>query len=241
MKPAANLAAEFDEYADRYDESLAQGLSISGENQDYFAKGRVAWLMKRHQDVAPLPRTIMDFGCGTGATTARLAEQLNAQSIIGVDASPKTLDRARQRYGDERLIFLLRDHYQPAENIDLAFCSGVFHHIELALRPAALRYIYRSLRPGGVFAFWENNPWNPGTRYVMSRIPFDRNASTITAPVARRLLISAGFKVIHIDFLFIFPRILKWMRGLEPSLCGIPFGAQYQILARKPHIPDVTS
>jgi hypothetical protein len=26
---------------------------------------------------------------------------------------------------------------------------------------AAVDYVYRSLRPGGLFAFWENNPWNP--------------------------------------------------------------------------------
>jgi hypothetical protein len=26
------------------------------------------------------------------------------------------------------------------------------------------------MRPGGVVALWENNPWNPATRYVMGRI-----------------------------------------------------------------------
>jgi hypothetical protein len=53
----------------------------------------------------------------------------------------------------------------------------------------------RSLRPGGLFAPWENNPWNPNTRYVMSRIPFDRDATTLSPPKAVGLLRQNGFQV----------------------------------------------
>jgi hypothetical protein len=35
-----NLA--FDEYADGYDAALTQGLSVSGEDKHYFARGRIA-------------------------------------------------------------------------------------------------------------------------------------------------------------------------------------------------------
>jgi hypothetical protein len=94
--------------------------------------------------------------------------------------------------------------------------------------------IARSPRPGGLFAFWENNPWNPGTRYVMSRIPFDRDAVTLIPPEARQLLQKAGFEILRTDFLFIFPGVLKWLRWIEPSISHLPFGAQYQVLARKP-------
>lgn len=52
---------------------------------------------------------------------------------------------------------------------------------------AVVDLVRRSLRPGGVFAFWEINPWNPGTRHVMSRIPFDRDAIMLTPPEARWL------------------------------------------------------
>ena len=82
---------------------------------------------------------------------------------------------------------------------------------------------------------WENNPWNPGTRYVMSRIPFDLDAITLTAPEARCLLEAGGFEVIRTDFLFIFPRILSWFRGIEPLVSRLPIGGQYQLLCRKPH------
>ncbi len=124
--------------------------------------------------------------------------------------------------------------YEPVGEFDLAFCNGVFHHIPLGERAAVMRYIYNSLRPDGLFAFWENNPWNPGTRYVMSRIPFDREAIPLAPPQARELVRVCGFGVLRTDFLFILPRVLKWLRGLERRLARWALGAQYQVLRRKP-------
>jgi hypothetical protein len=95
-------------------------------------------------------------------------------------------------------------------------------------------YIYRSLRPGGWFALWENNPWNPGTRYVMSQCAFDRDAVTLTPPEAARLLQAGGLRVLRTDFLFVFPRFLKFLRVMEAGLARLPLGAQYQVLCRKP-------
>jgi len=40
--------------------------------------------------------------------------------------------------------------------------------------------------------------------------------------------------VLRTDFLFIFPKMLGFLRGLEPQLSRFPFGAQYQLLCRKP-------
>jgi len=95
-------------------------------------------------------------------------------------------------------------------------------------------YILRCLRPGGVFALWENNPWNPGARYVMAHCAFDRNAAPLTPPEARNLVRNGGFQILSTDFLFIFPRMLKMFRPLEPWLSGLPLGAQYMVLCRKP-------
>ena len=36
----------FDVYAEDYDAALSQGLSVSGEDKDYFAQGRIAWLAR---------------------------------------------------------------------------------------------------------------------------------------------------------------------------------------------------
>jgi hypothetical protein len=91
-------------------------------------------------------------------------------------------------------------------------CFTIFDH-QSAPRPLIMISI---TPPRGIFAFWENNPWNPGTRYVMSRIPFDRDAITVSAIEARGLLRAGGFEVIRTDFLFIFPKFLSWLLFMEP-------------------------
>jgi SAM-dependent methyltransferase len=229
--------AVFDVYATDYDVSLARGLSVSGEDKSYFARGRMMWLRECLQHIPGSRRTVMDYGCGTGSSVPWFFDVLGVDWLIGTDISPQSLEIAQREHGSERTQFLLFEHYQPSGQIDLIFCNGVFHHILSHERAAAIDYIYRAVRPGGVFAFWENNPWNPGTRYVMSRIPFDRDAIMLTPPEARRLLRAGGFEILRTDFLFLFPRILRWFRGIEPLLTRLPLGAQYQILCRRPWSP----
>jgi SAM-dependent methyltransferase len=176
----------------------------------------------------------MDFGCGIGSAAPYLLELLEASEVVGVDVSARSLAAARRMNRCERARFLSFDEYEPREEIDLVFCNGVFHHIPVEDRSAALSYVYRSLRPSGLFALWENNPLNPGTRLVMSRIPFDKDAVTLTSREARRMLRAAGFEILRTDFLFIFPRLLRGLRVIEPLVSRLPLGAQYQTLCRKP-------
>lgn len=223
----------FDAYAEDYDAALAQGLSVTGEDKDYFAQGRIAWLANSLGEQRPA--SIMDFGCGTGSAFPYLFDLLGAESVTGIDTSAKSLNVARRNHIGRQSQLFLMDDYIPREAIDLAFCNGVFHHIPVNERGGVIDYIYRSLKPGGWFAMWENNPWNPGTRYVMSRCPFDKDAVTLTPNIARQLVRAGKFEVLSTEFLFIFPKVLRWLRGIEPHISRLPFGAQYQILCRKPN------
>jgi SAM-dependent methyltransferase len=224
---------DFDNYAADYDAALDEGLRASGESKEYFARGRIDWLARRLRQSGDRPLQIMDFGCGIGSAAPFLLELDPHASVLGVDLSPQCVAVARQHADPARTRFALPTEYEPCQEIDLAFCNGVFHHIPPAARAAALHYVYRSLRPGGIFAVWENNPWNPGARYVMSRIPFDRDAIMISPPEMRRLVSDAGFSVLRTDSLFFFPRFLGALRGLEPALSALPLGAQYLVLAAR--------
>lgn len=225
---------EFDHYVAEYDAALAHGLRLSGEDKNYFARERIAWLTQQLSQLGERPRHCLDFGCGVGSATPFLLGLRTIEQITSVDISGTSIALAQQMHGTEHVHFCLLDEYGLGEEIDLAFCNGVFHHLPLTERADAIDYVYRVLRPGGLFAFWENNPWNPGTRLVMSRISFDREAVTLKASEARRLLIAGGFAVLRTDFLFIFPRLFRWLRFLEPWITPLPLGAQYQILCRKP-------
>ncbi len=226
--------AEFDLHADTYDADLNQALSVTGEDKHYYAQGRVNWTARCLAELHERPSQILDYGCGIGDTSPMLQTAFQAQRVIGVDISQRSIKVAAERNGTPTCRFLTFEEFTEEQSIDLAYCNGVFHHIPLAMRDAAVEYIHRRLRPGGLFTFWENNPWSPATRYVMSQCAFDRGAIMIPQPQAKALLQKQAFEILRTDYRFFFPRFLSALRFVEPKLSRIPLGAQYQVLCRKP-------
>jgi SAM-dependent methyltransferase len=222
----------FDHYAENYDKTLADAISLAGESREHFAENRVLWLRRCLQELGRTPRTLLDFGCGDGATSPLLLDLLQAEFVIGVDVSRKSLEVAR-RHAVQRVQYEVLGDFRPSGEMDLAYCNGVFHHIPPCERASALAFVNRALLPGGLFSFWENNPWNPLMRHVMSRCAFDSDAIMLAAPEARTLLVGAGFEILRTDFRFVFPRSLRALRKLEDLIRRAPIGAQYQILCRK--------
>jgi SAM-dependent methyltransferase len=154
-----------------------------------------------------------------------------AETLTGTEVSEGSIKVARRLYNEPHISFRLIQEYSPSAEFDLAFCNGVCHHIPLAERAKAVSYVFNALRPNGLFALWENNPWNPGTKLVMSRIPFDRDAITLSFLETKKLLRAGGFSILSTSFAFYFPRPLAFLRFLDPTLARLPLGAQYMVLA----------
>jgi trans-aconitate methyltransferase len=178
-------------------------------------------------------RRILDYGCGDGANAPMLAARLNAEHVLGVDVSAESIAVARQANSTPGLQFQSTSEWTPNGNIDLAFTNGVFHHIPPTERLECLRAIRRAFTPEGLFAFRENNPWNPGTQIVMSRCAFDEHAIKISPRAAKKILSKAGFKILRTDSLFYFPRQLSFLRPAEAWLRPLPLGGQYLVLCRQ--------
>ncbi len=225
---------EFDAFAENYDEALQQGLDLTGESKEYFAAQRVHCMKRQLDSVGAASESILDFGCGTGGSVSYLLEIFSPTVLIGTDISDDSLSIARQNYSLSSCRFEILDQFQPKSDLDLAFCNGVFHHIPVAERQQCADKIFQSLRQGGYFCFWENNPWNPGTRWIMKRVPFDRDAIMLWPKETRSLLKASGFEIVKTSFLFFFPNLLKVLRPIEPLLASIPLGGQYLVFARKP-------
>lgn len=231
----SSIVSTFDAAAANYAEQLSRGIALSGESADYFVHGRVRFLSEYLEQYIPLhDLQVLDFGCGVGNACGALRSQLRARQVIGFDCSPESILIAQQRYEDSAFAWTVDHRCIAAESQDVVFTSGVFHHIEPAQRAAELNRIYGWLKPGGYFALFENNPWNPGTRWVMSRIPFDAEAKCLTPFETRQQLSAAGFEVQVTRSLFYFPRWLDWLRPLESLLAAFPLGAQYVVMARRP-------
>lgn len=228
---------EFDQHATTYKEGLSRWVKITGESLEYFAHSRIKWVARQLNERGQMPKRIMDYGCGIGLATPFFLEEFgNDCAITGVDVSPDSLDLARTKFGSDKITFLTLKDYIPSASVDLVFCNGVFHHIPLDERLGAIRYVYDSLRPGGYFALWENNTWNPLSRYNMAHAEIDRNAIPIVPPDAKKLVKAGQFEPLATQFHFIFPSFLKILRPLEAWLAPLPIGAQYVVFCRKPDL-----
>jgi SAM-dependent methyltransferase len=230
--PKLPMPEQLFDLSEQYQEMLRRGIDLSGESQEYFIRGRIQRLCQK-LPAEWVPKRILDFGCGTGNASRHLAEVFKGASVVGVDLSEPAVAYARQKHGSARISFHHLGTLAELAKFDLCHVNGVFHHIEPANRPAALKMIYDALHTGGHVALFENNPWNPGTRIVMSRIPFDRDAILIPPAEARRLFRESGFQLSSTSFLFYFPRFLAALRFTESWLVHLPLGAQYGILGVK--------
>jgi len=216
-----------------YTQMLNQGLRLSGESQEFFIDGRLKSL-RPHLPADFAPRRILDFGCGTGIACGHLARMFPAAEVFGTDTSEKALEYAAQHHGSSRVRFLGMDDLRGEDPFDLCYTNGVFHHIDPEQRLGAAKSIHAALRPGGLFALFDNNPWNLGARMVMKRVPFDRHAIMMSPREGRRLVQQAGFAAPSAVWtLFYFPRPLAALRFTEAALSHLPLGAQYCVLARK--------
>jgi SAM-dependent methyltransferase len=222
--------ASFDSVARRYDADLDRGLALTGEGKDYFAEGRVRHLFRALERRGVRPERILDYGCGNGDTLPLLARAFGGAEVAGFEPSRGLLEEARTRHSGHRFF----DSAESPSGVSLAYANGVLHHVAPAERLTFLGRVRGALAAGGHLALFENNPLNPGTRLVMRRIPFDRDAVPVMPWEASRLLRAAGFEIRARDFLFFFPAFLRALRPLEGRLSALPLGGQYMILARAP-------
>jgi malonyl-CoA O-methyltransferase len=126
-------------------------------------QGEVAARMLERLDLVRVdPLTVLDFGCGTGMVSARLAARYPAARVVALDASLRMLLQRWPRRG--AFARLLRP---PAaglplcaamERVPLAagcvdlLCSNLALHWSAAPE-MAVREMYRVLRPGGLVMF----------------------------------------------------------------------------------------
>jgi trans-aconitate methyltransferase len=226
--------AEFDEFAGDYQQILNRALAISGEDGVYFARERVQILRSIFDALNFHAATIMDFGCGTGIGLEFLRDLLEPEQILGVDVSAASLQVAAERYRESSVGFYQMEDYEPAGEVDLVFSNGVMHHIDPGERSRVFSLIHDALRPGGVLAIWENNPWSLPARYCMKANPFDRHAQMVSPKCAGQLCADAGLDVLSTQYAFVFPRWLSYLRVLEKHLSPWPLGAQYLVLSQRP-------
>ena len=108
------------------------------------------------------PRSAVDLACGTGSVALLLAQM--GYRVIGVDMSEEMLTVAQQRAFDQvgYPMFIrqrLQDLFLP-KGVDMAVCAldGLDYILDPADCKEAIRRVYKTLNPGGIFIFDVNTP-----------------------------------------------------------------------------------
>lgn len=105
--------------------------------------------------------TVVDVACGTGAVTELILEKIRGARdamVIGLDMSASAIRDAKEKVAGARdavVEFVQARAEEMSKAVRRAadaviFCNGI-HYIEDKI--ALLEEVYRTLRPGGVFAF----------------------------------------------------------------------------------------
>lgn len=225
--------AAFGELGDRYNEQLSRGLRLTGEGAEYYASARITRVREIAHEQDITVRAVLDFGCGTGAALALLRAAFPDARLIGFEPAVSLRALAAESARAVGAEVLDAPTLHETACADLVYCNGVFHHIPPTERIGAAAAIGRALVPGGLACIWENSPYNPGTRLVMSRIPFDKDAVLLSPNELRLLQASSGLSAVATEFHFVFPRVLRAARVLEPHLRSLPFGGQFVVVGRR--------
>lgn len=226
----------FDDYATKYREAVNASIAITGDSVEDFARFRAG--LVRDELGADAKLRVLDFGCGTGISTAALVRALpGLRRVVGVDPSADSIAQARESRGGESIEFV----DQPGDCIPLAdgavdavFTSCVFHHIERTDHAHWVREIHRVLAPGGSVFVFEHNPYNPLTLRAVRTCPFDEGVILLEPGYTRSILSAASFAVSGARFYYFFPRFAAALRPAERWMRAIPLGAQYYVRGMKP-------
>jgi trans-aconitate 2-methyltransferase len=114
------------------------------------------------------PALVHDLGCGTGDLARVMAERWPAATVIGSDASPEMLEKAKAVPSSVEWRRLDIATWEPGTAPDLIYSNAVLHwlpdHGSLFPRLAA------ALAPGGVLAVQMPLSWDEPSHRLMRRV-----------------------------------------------------------------------
>lgn len=224
--------ADFDRHAEDYAATVNRAIGGVGPEHDFFVTTKARLLFERIEDRLGDPATVraLDIGCGIGALDRLLVERV--ASLDGVDVSADSVQRAQQAVPKGR--------FQVYDGTTLPFADGgfdfalavcVLHHVPPDRWPAFVAEMARVLRPGGLAAIIEHNPYNPLTRRVVNRCPFDADAVLLPGARSQALFAGSAFQAVETRYFTFLPFRGAWVGAVERWIGWLPLGAQYCVTA----------
>lgn len=168
--------------------------------------------------------TLIDIGCGDGVYTQILKDSRPSLKITGVDAAPKAIELAREKY--PQIEFLLWDVTSPFRSrlFDVAVVRGLLHHTSFPDK--VLENIANTARH---IIIVEPNGNNPVLKIIEKVSPYHRahEERSFSSGLLRRWCYLAGLNVVSLDFIGFVPMFFpaffaQLILCLQPFLERIP-------------------
>ncbi|WP_414575600.1 class I SAM-dependent methyltransferase [Anabaena sp. CCY 9402-a] len=100
---------------------------------------------------------VLDLCCGSGQATQFLVKC--SQNVTGLDASPLSLQRARQNVPEAAYVEAFAEKIPFTEaQFDVVHTSAALHEMQPAQLREIIQEVYRVLKPGGVFTIVDFHP-----------------------------------------------------------------------------------
>ena len=225
------MEARFDRYESEYEEHVHRSIGWSGADHGFFLEAKAQHLLRlvRRHIGDPGAARVLDVGCGIGVMHRFLG---GFGALNGVDVSAASIERARgENPAVEYAVADVTAMPYGDGAFDVAFASGLLHHLPLEQRDAALAEVRRVVRPGGLVVAFEHNPLNPLTRLAVARCAFDDDAVLLSPSELRTRFLRVRLRPVESRYILFFPWRGRILRRTEDLLRRLPLGAQYYVAA----------
>jgi len=226
--------ADFDRHAEDYNALMEESVGWTGLRHESFvaAKARLLRRLLRQHVADPAKASVLDVGCGIGLIDRHLAPDVG--ELCGIDLSADCVETAAR--GCPEATFLPYDGRRiPYDEgrFDFAFAICVVHHVPPQAWKDFAAEMARVLKPGGVAAIIEHNPYNPVARHMVKHCPFDHDAVLLNLSQCGGLLKGAGLKLVKRAYTTFIPVPSPVVEAIESGLAWLPLGGQYLVAGKK--------
>lgn len=192
---------------------------------------------------------IVEFGCGTGEYTKKIAEFFPKAKILAIDISREIVDVARRKCRENKNVkFKIASAYDTRlhkSSVDVICGFYFLHHVSIK---KASKEIFRILRPGGLCFFYEPNILNPivflikSSKFVKKLVGDSPDESAINPITITRSIkgmdVSVSTSEFIIPFNFLPFHLIKLVDKLTAIFSKIPglcyLGGSVEIMMVRP-------
>ncbi|CAM3724981.1 class I SAM-dependent methyltransferase [Litorimonas haliclonae] len=224
----------FDSRSSHYAEDINDSVAFSGLKADFFTRVKAEYfrdhLTEKFGGTTKL--NVLDLGCGIGIFEGLFENDFDA--ITGIDVSELSIETAKAN--QKHACFHLYEGSQiPFEDdhFDVVFTICVMHHVPPENWEKFVAEAHRVLKPGGVFAVFEHNPYNPLTLKVVNDCILDEDAVLLKPKKLNQVIKTAFSKPTRTEFIIAIPPLNKFFKFFDRLLKRLPFGAQYAVYVEK--------